>query len=54
MRRWPMVLITLKHRTLNPVAQLFIEHIRGVGKAMAMQLAPQPVSAPVRVVKTKP
>jgi DNA-binding transcriptional LysR family regulator len=52
-RRWPIVLVTLKHRTLNPVAQRFIEHIRGVGKAKAAELAPASVAAPVRA-KAKP
>ena len=37
-RRWPIVLITLKHRTLNPVAQRFIEHLRGVSRSFAANL----------------
>ena len=27
-RAWPVVVITLKHRTLSPVVELFIEHVR--------------------------
>jgi len=25
---WPVALVTLKDRTLNPVARLFIDHVR--------------------------
>lgn len=31
--RWPLALVTLKHRTLNPAAQLFIECAREVAKS---------------------
>jgi len=34
----PVGVITLKRRTINPVAQLFIDHARGVAKPLA---APQ-------------
>lgn len=44
-RRWPIVLITLKHRTLNPVAHRFMEHIRGVAKSMAAEMAQELVNA---------
>jgi len=27
-RPWPVVVVTLKNRTRNPAAELFIEHIR--------------------------
>ena len=27
-REWPIVIVTLKNRTLNPVARLFLEHVR--------------------------
>ena len=27
-RRWPFAIITLKHRTLSPLAERFIEHVR--------------------------
>jgi len=27
-REWPVAIVTLKERTLNPVARLFIEHVR--------------------------
>ena len=33
-RKWPVVVATLKNRTLNPVAQMFIEHLRGGIKAL--------------------
>lgn len=29
-REWPVAIVTLKERTLNPVARLFIEHVRAV------------------------
>jgi DNA-binding transcriptional LysR family regulator len=29
-REWPVALVTLRDRTLNPVAKLFIEHVRAV------------------------
>lgn len=35
LRPWPIVLITLKHRTLNPVAQRFIEHLRECANSIA-------------------
>jgi len=35
LRPWPIVLITLRHRTLNSVAQRFIEHLRGHAKFVA-------------------
>ena len=31
-RPWPVVLVTLRGRTLNPVVQRFIEHLRAVAK----------------------
>jgi hypothetical protein len=31
----PVGIITLKRRTINPVAQLFIEHARDVAKPLA-------------------
>jgi len=27
-REWPIVIATLKNRTLNPVTPLFVEHVR--------------------------
>jgi len=29
-REWPVALVTLRDRTLNPVAKLFIEHVRAM------------------------
>jgi molybdate transport repressor ModE-like protein len=40
-RPWPIVLVTLKRRTLNPVAQRFIEHLRGCTKKIAAKLRAQ-------------
>jgi molybdate transport repressor ModE-like protein len=40
-RQWPIVLITLKRRALNPVAQRFIEHLRDCTKNIAAQLRVQ-------------
>jgi DNA-binding transcriptional LysR family regulator len=33
-RKWPVVIATLKNRTLNPVAQVFIEHLRAGVKTL--------------------
>ena len=33
-RKWPVVIATLKNRTLNPVAHVFIEHLRAGVKAL--------------------
>jgi len=33
-RPWPVAIVTLKNRTLSPVVQLFIEHLRAFTKAM--------------------
>ncbi len=33
-RKWPVVIATLKNRTLNPVATMFIEHLRAGVKAL--------------------
>lgn len=32
---WPIVIVTLKNRTLSPVVELFLEHLRAVAKSMA-------------------
>jgi molybdate transport repressor ModE-like protein len=40
-RPWPIVLVTLKRRTLNPVAQRFIEHLRDCTKTLAAELGPR-------------
>jgi DNA-binding transcriptional LysR family regulator len=34
---WPIAILTLKNRTLSPVTQLFIEHLRGVAKSLSVQ-----------------
>lgn len=33
-RKWPVVIATVKNRTLNPVAHMFIEHLRAGVKAL--------------------
>ena len=33
-RKWPVVIVTLKNRTLNPVARLFMEYLRAGVKAL--------------------
>jgi DNA-binding transcriptional LysR family regulator len=35
--RWqvPYVIVTLKNRTLSPMAQVFIDHVREVAKPLA-------------------
>ncbi len=37
-RPWPIVLVTLKRRTLSPVAQCFIEHLRECMDGLRVQL----------------
>jgi DNA-binding transcriptional LysR family regulator len=32
---WPIAILTLKNRTLGPVVQLFIEHLRAVAKTIS-------------------
>ena len=39
LRPWPVALVTLKNRTLNPVVQRFIDHVRVFTKPMSGQLA---------------
>jgi DNA-binding transcriptional LysR family regulator len=34
-RPWPVAILTLKNRTLSPVVQLFIDHIRASATSMA-------------------
>jgi DNA-binding transcriptional LysR family regulator len=38
-RPWPMAIVTLKNRTLSPVVELFIEHLRDFTRPMRAQLA---------------
>jgi DNA-binding transcriptional LysR family regulator len=33
-RPWPVAIVTLKHRTLSPIAQRFIDHIRAFTRSM--------------------
>ena len=32
---WPIAILTMKNRTLGPVAQLFIEHVRAVARSFS-------------------
>ena len=34
-QEWPVVIVTLKDRALNPVARLFIDHVRAAVKLLA-------------------
>jgi DNA-binding transcriptional LysR family regulator len=43
---WPVAIVTLKNRTLTPVAQRFIEHVRAYTKAMVVVSAPR--KTPIR------
>ena len=40
-RPWPVEIITLKNRTLNPVAQRFIEQVRAFTSTMGARSAPE-------------
>jgi DNA-binding transcriptional LysR family regulator len=44
-RPWPVVAITLRKRTLNPVAKVFIDHIHAFTRTLATELAPAKKSA---------
>jgi DNA-binding transcriptional LysR family regulator len=44
-RPWPIVLITLKNRSLSPVAQNFIEHVRAFAKASFAPSRPEQKTA---------
>jgi DNA-binding transcriptional LysR family regulator len=42
-RPWPVELITLKHRTLNPVVERFVEHLRAFAKSLDPALEQQSI-----------
>jgi DNA-binding transcriptional LysR family regulator len=44
-RPWPVALVTLKNRTLNPVAQRFIDHLRAFTASIAAELESEKKSA---------
>jgi DNA-binding transcriptional LysR family regulator len=44
-RSWPVGLVTLKNRTLSPVAQLFIDHVRAFAREIAATSKPKHESA---------
>ena len=46
---WPLVVITLKNRTLSPIVQLFIDHLRVFTNSMAAGLRPEKGSASTKV-----
>jgi DNA-binding transcriptional LysR family regulator len=51
-RPWPVAVITLKNRTLSPVVQLFVDHIRAFTKTMAAGLKPDKNAVSATVSKT--
>jgi len=40
-RPWPVEIISLKNRTLNPAAQRFIDQVRAFGKTMGTESTQQ-------------
>jgi DNA-binding transcriptional LysR family regulator len=42
---WPVAIVTLKNRTLSPVVQLFIDHLRAFTREMAPEPKPEKKSA---------
>jgi len=36
-RPWPVVIVTVKNRTLSPVVELFMKHLRDFTKSMATE-----------------
>jgi DNA-binding transcriptional LysR family regulator len=40
-RKWPVVIVTLKNRTLNPVAQIFIDHLRAAANTLDPNTPPR-------------
>jgi DNA-binding transcriptional LysR family regulator len=44
-RSWPVAIVTLKNRTLSPVAQLFIDHVRDFTTALVAQADTESQSA---------
>jgi DNA-binding transcriptional LysR family regulator len=51
-RPWPVAVITLKNRTLSPVVQLFVDHIRAFTNTMAAGLKPDKNAVSATVSKT--
>jgi len=37
-RPWPVAIVTLKNRTLSPLVQIFIDHLRAFANSMAAGL----------------
>jgi DNA-binding transcriptional LysR family regulator len=44
-RPWPVAIVTLKNRTLNPVARHFIDHVRAFTRSMGARSMPEKKSA---------
>jgi DNA-binding transcriptional LysR family regulator len=44
-RPWPVAVVTLKNRTLSPVAQRFIDHVRAFARSMVPGLPSEKKSA---------
>src|SRR5260370_15084311 len=40
-RPWPIAIVTLKNRTLSPVVQLFVDHVRAFTTSMCAEMASQ-------------
>jgi DNA-binding transcriptional LysR family regulator len=49
---WPIVVITLKNRTLSPIVQIFIDHLRAFTNSMATGLKLEEKPASAKVLKT--
>jgi DNA-binding transcriptional LysR family regulator len=50
-RPWPVAVVTLKNRTLSPIVQLFIDHLRAFTSSMDTGPKPQKMSASAKVLK---
>jgi DNA-binding transcriptional LysR family regulator len=48
---WPIVIITLKNRTLSPIVQIFIDHLRMFTNSMATGLKPEKKAASAKALK---
>jgi hypothetical protein len=40
LRGYPLAVVTLRNRTLNPLVALFIDHLREVARSMPPRLVP--------------
>jgi DNA-binding transcriptional LysR family regulator len=44
-RPWPVAIVTLKNRTLSPLVQIFIDHLRAFANSMGAELTSEQTSA---------